>query len=227
MSGTDSPLTPNSLLDGLSGPDFSIEGRFAARGYRYIAGVDEAGRGPLAGPVVAAAVVLDAEAIPQGLNDSKKLTAQKRKHLFHQILNSSHVGWASVAADTIDQINIREATLLAMTKAVHALPVIADASLIDGRDVPRGLLQTGQAFVKGDGRSLSIAAASIVAKYVRDQIMLEAHSAFPVYGFASHKGYGSQIHRDAIAEYGPCPLHRKSFAPLRQMLAANNPNEIK
>ncbi len=219
MSVTDSP----SFLDALPGarnrPDISIEQRFLNRGFLKIAGVDEAGRGPLAGPVVAAAVILDLDNIPDGLHDSKQLSAETRTSLFAKIIRHSHVAWASVASNTIDLINIREATLTAMTAAVCALPHAVDMALIDGRDVPLGLIGNAEAFVKGDSRSLSIAAASIVAKHVRDQMMLQADKTYPHYGFAAHKGYGSKSHRDAIAEYGPCPLHRKSFAPLRHMIA--------
>jgi len=214
MNSSDS-LFDDSLL---IGPDFSSEMRLMKNGKDHIAGVDEAGRGPLAGPVVAAAVVLDPENIPQGLNDSKKLTEKNREALFTKILKSAHVSWTSINAATIDEINIREATLLAMTNSVNHLPVKAEHALIDGRDVPQGLIGIGEALVKGDSRSVSISAASIVAKVVRDRMMIEADTLFPQYGFTGHKGYGSKKHRDAITEYGPCPLHRRSFAPIKQMV---------
>ncbi len=199
-------------------PDFSVEQRQLKEGRRWIAGVDEAGRGPLAGPVVAAAVVLNPDNIPEGLNDSKKLTKATRENLFADVCSSSHVAWCSIPARVIDDINIREAALLAMTKSVRALAVTTDSALIDGRDVPEGLTSIGTALIKGDARSLSIAAASIVAKVVRDRMMVRASFDFPDYGFASHKGYGSKSHREAIARHGPCPIHRRSFSPIRQMI---------
>lgn len=214
MSLTDSPKF-FTLPDA---PDFSIETRLMAQGKLLIAGVDEAGRGPLAGPVTAAAVILDPDNFPKGLNDSKKLTEKKRELLFDEILKTSHVAWCSLNAETIDQINIREAALRAMTMSVAHLPMQADYAMIDGRDVPKRLQGIGEAYVKGDARSLSIAAASIIAKVIRDRMMVEADKHYPHYGFAGHKGYGSKKHREAIIEFGACPLHRKSFSPLKQML---------
>ncbi len=184
-----------------------------------IAGVDEAGRGPLAGPVVAAAVILDPANIPDGLNDSKKLTHKRRETVFDTILKVSCVSWSSIPPSVIDRINIRSATLLAMTVSVKRLSSVADAVLIDGRDVPTGLTGIGEAFIKGDARSLSIAAASIVAKVVRDRMMVAADSRFPEFGFAGHKGYGVLSHREAILRHGPCPLHRRSFSPVKDMLS--------
>ena len=199
-------------------PDFMIEKEFLRHGKISIAGVDEAGRGPLAGPVTAAAVILDPENLPTGLDDSKKLTEKKREVLFDEILKTSHVSWCSLDADTIDEINIREAALRAMEISVSRMAMKVDCALIDGRDVPRELHAIGEAFVKGDARSLSIAAASVIAKVVRDRMMVEADKLYPAYGFAGHKGYGSKKHRDTIQELGPCPLHRRSFSPLKQML---------
>ena len=199
-------------------PDFSIEERLINEGKLAIAGVDEAGRGPLAGPVTAAAVILDPDNFPAGLNDSKKLTEKRRELLFDEILKTSHVAWCSLNAEMIDTINIREAALRAMEISVAKLPVIADCAMIDGRDVPLQLTDIGEAFIKGDARSLSIAAASVIAKVVRDRMMVEADKHYPEYGFAGHKGYGSKKHRDAILKYGGSPLHRKSFSPLKQML---------
>lgn len=199
-------------------PDFSIEEKLMNKGKRAIAGVDEAGRGPLAGPVTAAAVILDPNNFPQGLNDSKKLTEKRREVLFDEILKTSHVAWCSLNAETIDTINIREAALRAMEISVARLPVKADYAMIDGRDVPLQLNAIGEAFIKGDARSLSIAAASIIAKVVRDRMMVEADKHYPQYGFAGHKGYGSKKHRDTILEFGGSPIHRKSFSPLKQML---------
>lgn len=198
-------------------PDFEIEKRFYKEGAEAVAGVDEAGRGPLAGPVTAAAVILDPDDIPAGLNDSKKLTKSSREALFDEILKTSLVSWASLPAAIIDQINIREAALRAMTISVNRLPVTTDIAMIDGRDVPIGLTKIGRAYVKGDARSLSIGAASIVAKVVRDRMLVEAGRCFPEYGFEKHKGYGSKAHRNAIAEHGPCPIHRMSFSPMKHM----------
>jgi len=216
MSAADSLL----FSDIPASPDFSIEERLRANGKIAIAGVDEVGRGPLAGPVVAAAVILDPANIPDGLNDSKKLTEKKRETIFDEIVFTSQVAWTSLPAATIDTMNIRAASLLAMTLSVDRLAVNADAALIDGKDVPDGLIHIGKAFVKGDARSVSIAAASIVAKVVRDRMMIEADNQFPEYGFSGHKGYGSKAHRDAIAQYGPCSIHRRSFSPVKQMIEA-------
>ncbi len=212
--GTDS-LFPQSLP---KAPDYSIEAIFLAAGKSAIAGVDEAGRGPLAGPVVAAAVILDPDNLPVGLNDSKKLNPETREMLFSNILKSSHVAWASLPAPVIDRINIREASLRVMELAVQRLEVSPGQVLVDGRDVPRQLVSFANAYVKGDGRSLSIAAASIVAKVVRDRMMVRVHQMFPAYGFDQHKGYGTKLHRDALTICGPCPLHRRSFAPVARML---------
>lgn len=185
-------------------------------GFRFVAGLDEAGRGPLAGPVVAAAVVLDPDNIPEGLDDSKALSAARREELFALILASSTVAIASASAAEIDRTDIRKASLTAMRRALSSLPRLAHYALIDGRDVPPGLHCPAKALVKGDARSVSIAAASIVAKVTRDRIMTRACSVYPAYGFSSHMGYASVVHRAAIAKHGPCPLHRMTFRPLRQ-----------
>jgi ribonuclease HII len=216
MPGTDSLFSPAEF--GPNGPDFSHEARLLRQGRRIVAGIDEAGRGPLAGPVVAAAVVLDPKAIPAGLNDSKKIPKTARERLFAQICASATVSWCTVPADAIDRINIREATLLAMTNAAMGLPILPDACLIDGRDVPLPLRDIGRALVGGDRHSQSIAAASIVAKVVRDAMMAQADHWWPDYGFAHHSGYGTAQHLEALVRHGPCPLHRRSFAPIRQML---------
>ena len=202
-----------------NGPDFSVERQLYSRGFKSVAGVDEAGRGPLAGPVVAAAVVLDRKTIPPGLDDSKKLTAIKREALFDFILKTAQVAWASLPAREIDATDIRKASLKAMTLAVKLLPQSCDRVLIDGRDVPAGLLDVGQAMIKGDARSLSIAAASVVAKVVRDRMLTRAHTYLPEFGFDQHKGYGSRRHREAIYANGPCPIHRRSFSPIRDMVS--------
>ncbi len=186
-------------------------------GHDIVAGIDEAGRGPLAGPVVAAAVILDANNIPEGLDDSKSLSSKKRNKLYLEILSCSEVSIASISAKLIDQINIRQATLLCMSRAANALDTRADWCIIDGRDVPADLVGRATAVIKGDGRSSSIAAASIIAKVTRDAIMIESANTYPDYGFEQHKGYGTLSHRKAITEHGPCAIHRFSFAPIRNM----------
>jgi ribonuclease HII len=191
-----------------------LERSLVTQGHRLIAGLDEAGRGPLAGPVVAAAVVLDLDAVPEGLADSKVLTAKRREDLFEIILKSAQVGIACVSADTIDAINIRQASLLAMCRALAALPCRADAALVDGNDPP-DLPCAVQTIVKGDATVPSIAAASIVAKVTRDRMMRELGQHHPAYGFASNAGYSTSAHLKALAEDGPCPFHRRSFAPIR------------
>ncbi|MBQ0822761.1 ribonuclease HII [Microvirga sp. HBU67558] len=200
-------------------PDLGLDRELAARaqGRSCIAGLDEVGRGPLAGPVVSAAVVLDLENVPQGLADSKVLTASRREALFTEILATSHVGIASVSHQEIDSINIRQASLLAMCRALAALPCRPDMAFVDGNDPP-ALPCATEAIVKGDSRIASIAAASIVAKVVRDRMMARLGQAYPAYGFASNAGYSTKAHLTVIASEGPCPFHRMSFSPLRQGL---------
>lgn len=198
-------------------PDFSAEMRLIASGVWPVAGVDEAGRGPLAGPVVAAAVILDPQALPDGLDDSKKLPAKRRAVLFDIILSCAHVSIASASAASIDGTDIRKASLDAMRRAVTGLPVAPIAALIDGRDIPEGLGCRGEALVAGDARSLSIAAASIVAKVTRDRIMARSATSYPMFGFEAHAGYATAAHRAAIALHGPCPLHRRSFRPCKEI----------
>ncbi|MGI9366219.1 MAG: ribonuclease HII [Rhizobiaceae bacterium] len=210
----DSPL----LFPMSSGPDFSNEKRCMAKGARWVCGVDEAGRGPLAGPVTAAAVILDQGSIPSGLDDSKKLSDSKRETLSAAIMKSAIVSIAHIGPATIDAINIREASLLAMRLAVEGLNVQADHALIDGNALPTTLPCSATALVKGDGRSLSIAAASIVAKVMRDHQMERAAKTYPGYGFAEHKGYPTKAHRLAVQQLGPCAIHRMSFAPVRAVL---------
>ena len=194
------------------GPDLAFEEQAGRSGFRLVAGADEAGRGPLAGPVVAAAVILDRGNIPSGLNDSKQLNLAERERLFDQIMATAHVAVASSSAPTIDRIDIRKASLDAML----LLPTAPDFALIDGRDVPAGLHCQGRSVVKGDARSLSIAAASIIAKVTRDRMMARAGLVFPAYGFERHAGYATSDHRAAVAQHGGCRLHRMSFRPLRQ-----------
>lgn len=203
----------------MSFPDFSFERAALAEGH-VVCGVDEAGRGPWAGPVVAAAVVLDEMRIPAGLNDSKKLTPTKREALFDPILSLARVGVGIVSAQMIDEINILQATYKAMQKAIAALAVIPTLALVDGNRGP-ALPCKIQTIVGGDAKSLSIAAASIIAKVTRDRIMQEYDLTFPAYGFAAHKGYGTAVHAAALATYGPCPIHRFSFSPIRSMTSSN------
>lgn len=197
-------------------PDFTSELKLKRQSLWPVAGLDEAGRGPLAGPVVAAAVILDEDNIPDGLNDSKKLSAAKRAELFEQILACAHVAISSNSAHHIDQSDIRKASLDAMRKALDALPIKANYALVDGRDIPMGLTVPADALVKGDARSLSIAAASIIAKVTRDRMMTYAATQIDKYGFEKHAGYGTKRHRDAIEKFGPSCLHRMSFRPMRK-----------
>lgn len=184
-----------------------------------ICGVDEVGRGPLAGPVVAAAVILDPQHIPDGLNDSKKLSEKRRQELFKQLIPVCIYSVASVSATTIDAINIRQASLLAMKQAIASLEISPDHALIDGNATPLDLPCPATTLIKGDSRSLSIAAASIIAKVIRDAMMVRASQIFPGYGFEQHKGYGTKAHLSALQAQSPCSLHRKSFAPIRNLLA--------
>lgn len=180
-----------------------------------VAGVDEAGRGPLAGPVVAAAVVLPARGVPRGIDDSKKLSASVRERLHDRLLACATVGIGIVEADEIDRLNIYWATMKAMTLAVDAVAAVLAPGhvLVDGNRLPRwGYAAT--ALVGGDAKSASIAAASIVAKHTRDRIMLAHAESYPAYGWHSNKGYGCAAHLAALREHGPTPLHRRSFAPV-------------
>jgi len=191
--------------------DFSIEMKHAAP----VCGVDEAGRGPLAGPVVAAAVILDPVRIPIGIDDSKKLTAPVREALFDLINANAHVGIGIASVEEIDSLNILWAAMLAMRRAVAALPIAPGHALIDGNRCP-DLSCRSTAVIGGDALSLSIAAASIIAKVTRDRMMRDLDAAHPGYGFAGHKGYGTAAHLAALDRLGPCIIHRRSFAPIRQ-----------
>ena len=199
-------------------PDLSLELALHARGLRSIAGVDEAGRGPLAGPVAAAAVILPMDYQCPGLDDSTKLSASKRARLFESLTTDPRVAWAAATADCaeIDRLNILRATHLAMRRAVEALVPLPDHCLIDGLPVP-GFPLPHDAIVKGDGTSLSIAAASIIAKVTRDRIMLEIDREFPQFGFSRHQGYGTREHLEALRIHGPCRHHRRSFQPVSQL----------
>ena len=195
-----------------SGPDYSREQARLAAGARFVAGVDEVGRGPLAGPVAVAAVILDPARIPEGLDDSKALSAAERERLSQQIFETAFaVSVALASAAEIDVYNIRGATLRAMRRAVAALAQRPCFVLIDGRDIPDGLVCPAAAVIGGDGLSQSIAAASIVAKTLRDALMAAADAAHPGYGFARHVGYPTRAHREALGRLGPCALHRRSF----------------
>lgn len=182
-----------------------------------IAGVDEAGRGPLAGPVMVAAVILDPRNLPQGLDDSKRLSARRREQLFQPICDSAiSFSIQSIAPDEIDRLNILQATLTGMHRAVAALAVTPELVLIDGNQIPRGLSQSAQALVGGDALEPAISAASILAKVARDRYMVELHARYPQYGFDRHKGYPTPDHLAALQAHGPCPEHRRSFAPIKQ-----------
>jgi ribonuclease HII len=196
-------------------PDFSFEEQALAQGL-IPCGIDEAGRGPWAGPVVAAAVVLDAANIPEGLNDSKKLTEAKREALFAPIMATAHVAIGIIDAANIDDSNILAATLQAMTKAVAQLSPAPSLALVDGNRSPRLLIPV-RTIVGGDGKSLSIAAASIIAKVTRDRLMRDMDTMYPGYGFAAHKGYGTAAHHAALQRLGPCPQHRMTFAPIAKL----------
>jgi len=195
-------------------PDYSHELALQARGARVVAGVDEAGRGPLAGPVVVSAVILDPHRIPDGLNDSKKLTEAQREALFEQIVATARVSVVLAPPSIILSRNIRGATLWAMAQAVNSLGITPDRVLVDGRDVPMGLPCEGLALIGGDGRSVSIAAASIVAKVTRDRLCQIMDCDAPHFGFAGHKGYSTPQHMRALTEHGPCRHHREEFAPV-------------
>ena len=200
------------------GPDFSFEHAAMAKGYLRIAGVDEVGRGPLAGPVTAAAVVLDPGRIPEGLNDSKKLTKRKREALYDQIMEVADVSIAHASVEEIDAHNILRASHIAMVRALEGLKQPADYALIDGNMVPQGLALPAETIVKGDGRSQSIAAASIMAKICRDYVMLSLAQQHPGYGWETNMGYGSKSHMEALRNLGPTPHHRRSFKPVHNML---------
>ena len=198
-------------------PNYKVERSLMREGARHIAGVDEVGRGPLAGPVAVAAVILDPADLPKGVDDSKALSAPEREKLFEIILGKAlSVAIAFASAEEVDLLNIRGATLAAMARAVNALSLRPAFALIDGSDWPPGLCCEGRAIVKGDASCLSIAAASIVAKVARDRMMTRLDALYPDYGFARHVGYGTKVHLEALARCGPTPFHRLSFAPLRR-----------
>ncbi|MGI1661997.1 ribonuclease HII [Palleronia sp. KMU-117] len=199
-------------------PDFQLEADLLAGGCLSVAGVDEVGRGPLAGPVTAAAVRLDPARIPGGLQDSKRLTAARREALFTALLDCADVSVAHASIDEIDRLNILRAAHLAMERAVAGLPETPAHVLVDGNMIPRGLTCAATAVVKGDARCLSIAAASIVAKVTRDRIMVDLAQQFPGYGWERNMGYPSAHHRAALKTLGVTPYHRRSFAPVHNIL---------
>lgn len=198
-------------------PTFDIENSIPGR----IAGIDEAGRGPLAGPVVAAAVVLDPATMPEGLRDSKTLTEKRRETLADALMECAAVGVGVAEVEEIDRINILQATLAAMARAEAALPFRPDACLVDGNSRPP-LRAPAHLVVKGDAKSFSIAAASIVAKVARDRIMRELAKDFPEYAWEKNKGYGAKAHLEALALNGPTPHHRRSFKPVSALVASGN-----
>jgi len=205
-----------------SAPDFSFEEAALATGAAVVVGVDEVGRGPLAGPVTAAAVRLRPGQIPHGLNDSKKLTARRREALFVQIMAHAEVSVAHASVAEIDSLNILRASHLAMERALCGLPVPPDFALIDGNMLPKGLTCPAQAIIGGDARSLSIAAASIVAKVTRDRVMVDLAQLYPGYGWEKNAGYPTKMHRAALLNLGVTPHHRRSFKPIHNILYQDN-----
>jgi ribonuclease HII len=207
------------IIDAVSSCTLDLENSLRAKGKSRVAGVDEAGRGPLAGPVYAAAVFLPIDFSHPFLNDSKKLSVARRESIYEELVENADVIISSARASVkeIETLNILQATHLAMKRAVLALVDAPDIALIDGLKV-RGFPFPQQAVVGGDGLSLSIAAASIVAKVERDRYMIAQSKKFPEYGFEKHKGYGTRQHMEALRSHGPCPLHRKTFAPIAQLV---------
>ncbi|MDB5651582.1 MAG: rnhB [Hyphomicrobiales bacterium] len=203
-------------------PHFRIERRYFKEGRWPVAGIDEAGRGPLAGPVAVAAVILDPANLPRGLDDSKALDAAERERLYEIILEKALcISVALGSAREIDRINIRQATLSAMCRAVAGLSLRPVHALVDGSDLPPGLCCGGEAIIKGDATCISISAASIIAKVTRDRLMRRLGDSFPVYGFGQHAGYATKGHLGAIALHGPSPFHRFTFSPMRPKTAVD------
>ncbi len=199
-------------------PSYAFE-RAALRKGHLVCGIDEAGRGPWAGPVVAAAVIFDPRRIPKGLNDSKKLSEASREELYSEITAVAQVGTGIVSVQMIDNVNILQATFTAMCRAVANLATPPTLALVDGNRAP-DLPCAVRTIISGDAKSVSIAAASIIAKVTRDRMMVELDEVFPAYGFAAHKGYGTAAHAAALAEHGPCAAHRVSFSPIRSILSS-------
>jgi ribonuclease HII len=203
-------------------PHYIFESRALKTWPGPIAGVDEAGRGPLAGPVVAAAVILDRKRMPKGMNDSKQLSQEAREEAYVRIMERAIVGVGEASVDEIDLINIRQATHLAMARAVRALSVAANFALVDGNDAP-ALPCKCDVIIDGDARSVSIAAASIIAKVTRDRMMRALAEEHPHYGWERNKGYATEEHLLALTTHGPCHHHRRSFAPVHNILYGGNP----
>ena len=199
-------------------PNFLLEKDLIHSGYSIIAGVDEVGRGPLAGPVTAAAVILDPLNIPENLNDSKLLSLKKREKIYEELMYTSTFAIAHVSPEEIDKLNILQASLLAMVNAVSKLNVTPNHILIDGNKVPEQLGGMATAIVKGDSKVASIAAASIIAKVTRDRLMRDLDSDFPVYEWAKNSGYPTKCHMNAILKHGITPHHRRSFKPIHKIL---------
>lgn len=193
-------------------PDYNFEKEKINIGFKTVAGVDEAGRGPLAGPVCAAAVILPIDCEIDGLDDSKKLSEKKREKLYDIIIEKAVAYKIELVDNTVvDDINILNATMMAMTNAVNGLNLKPDFVLIDGNRLPAQLEIPAEAIVKGDSKSMSIAAASILAKVTRDRLMLSLAKEYPEYEFEKHKGYGTKLHCEKLREFGPCEIHRKTF----------------
>jgi ribonuclease HII len=208
----------SDLGERLLGPSKEFEQEARRCGYRHIAGLDEAGRGPLAGPVVAAAVILPVICRLPGVNDSKQLTQAEREQLFAAIFERAvGIGIGSADASEIDTLNILEATRLAMRRALEGMETPPDYLLIDALTLP-GVAIPSRPIIKGDALSISIAAASIIAKVTRDRLMATYHGSFPQYNFVVHKGYGTEDHLRRLEDFGPCAIHRRTFAPVRQAL---------
>lgn len=211
-----------TLQNGVKLPDYEFEQQLHDTGHKLIAGIDEVGRGPWAGPVTAAAVILDPKNIPSGLDDSKKLSPAKRQHLAKQITETSQWAIVHVDVDEIDQINILQASLSAMRRAIERLPALPNHVLIDGNRAPENLKCDATTIVKGDARSLSIAAASIIAKVARDALMADLAVQFPHYGWETNAGYGTKRHQEGLKSHGVSPHHRRSFKPIHKMLCQAN-----
>ncbi|MCF6325734.1 MAG: ribonuclease HII [Devosiaceae bacterium] len=218
MANSDSNNPQEDKKPGKQSPDFSREQELIEAGYNRVAGVDEAGRGPLAGPVVVAALILDPKNIPEGLNDSKKLSAKKRQKLFEELILVADFSVVCAPPPIIEKLNIRGATLWAMKKAVERLSRRADFALIDGRDIPQNIPCKSRAVIGGDRLSLSIGAASIIAKVTRDQMCPIMDVSCPGYEFAKHKGYGTKAHMDQLRQFGVTKFHRPDFAPVTALI---------
>jgi ribonuclease HII len=221
-SKTDSPRTPGrkraaSIRLSAEGPSYAFEIEHGAP-QRRVCGIDEAGRGPLAGPVVAAAVVIDPDHCPDGLDDSKKLDEAKREALYAALVPSAEIGVGIASVEEIDRLNILWASMLAMSRALDALETAPAFALVDGNRVPQ-IACPGRAIIGGDGLVLSIAAASIIAKVTRDRMMAALAAEHPGYGWGTNRGYGTPEHLDALARLGATPHHRRSFAPVRNILS--------